>query len=602
MEQVAERKPHFGIRKLTIGAASVLLGTTLWIATSASVSHAEETSGNGDGNANENQNNGVSTPEVNENTKVVVKTTIDPEQAKNAVEDAKSSSNADAQNENAASVKSNIQNDESATDQVTDAQKAQNIGAAQSDISATENTKGSNVMQDVTPAGNTNVNVNKQAANNSAVKNNSASKSVKAAQTENAINKTAEDVTKANINDAVNQGKVNTDKNKLDLSKLDLTKGEQAAGEATDLNLKAQDKLAGLIKANGKESGNEVATSNINPNDKESVDTGKAGSSLISSASNGKNSGVELDTKKVGKIVVEATDTGNFTKNDSKDTIPVDPYVGISGHQAKDAAGKTVKMDVDDLKSDANSLTDQQIAALFGMQLFQEGGENDEGSDSAGTIEVNGEKFTPTFNYTDVYKNNSAYNNIPESQYAYAAAIDKSNNSTVIWTTDRSNPGKTIHFWINGVEKASITPGESYTASGEHKKSYNFTNDENSDEYHLNKVRTSKDGYTFIGYEATGVNGTSDPDNGVSGNINHSGSDFHWIYQDGHEINLNDTGSHSIATAMVSGKVTKIFIMLTLIQGKFYQQQQAMHFLDNIMIFRMIHRLQLHIRTRLIIL
>lgn len=36
MEQAAERKPHFGIRKLTIGAASVLLGTSLWMGVTAS--------------------------------------------------------------------------------------------------------------------------------------------------------------------------------------------------------------------------------------------------------------------------------------------------------------------------------------------------------------------------------------------------------------------------------------------------------------------------------------------------------------------------------------------------------------------------------------
>lgn len=40
MEKAAERKPHFAIRKLTIGAASVLLGTTLWMSTTASTSHA----------------------------------------------------------------------------------------------------------------------------------------------------------------------------------------------------------------------------------------------------------------------------------------------------------------------------------------------------------------------------------------------------------------------------------------------------------------------------------------------------------------------------------------------------------------------------------
>lgn len=41
MEEAAERKPHFAIRKLTIGAASVLLGTSLWLGVSASTTHAE---------------------------------------------------------------------------------------------------------------------------------------------------------------------------------------------------------------------------------------------------------------------------------------------------------------------------------------------------------------------------------------------------------------------------------------------------------------------------------------------------------------------------------------------------------------------------------
>lgn len=41
MEETAERQSHFGIRKLTIGAASVLLGTTLFFGTNAKVAKAE---------------------------------------------------------------------------------------------------------------------------------------------------------------------------------------------------------------------------------------------------------------------------------------------------------------------------------------------------------------------------------------------------------------------------------------------------------------------------------------------------------------------------------------------------------------------------------
>ncbi|TSO25466.1 YSIRK-type signal peptide-containing protein [Lactobacillus sp. LL6] len=41
MEETSDRQSHFGIRKLTIGAVSVLLGTTLWMSTSANVTHAD---------------------------------------------------------------------------------------------------------------------------------------------------------------------------------------------------------------------------------------------------------------------------------------------------------------------------------------------------------------------------------------------------------------------------------------------------------------------------------------------------------------------------------------------------------------------------------
>ncbi|WP_289460898.1 mucin-binding protein [Lactobacillus intestinalis] len=48
MEQAAERQSHFGIRKLTIGAASVLLGTTLWLGNNANVAKADTNADKGD--------------------------------------------------------------------------------------------------------------------------------------------------------------------------------------------------------------------------------------------------------------------------------------------------------------------------------------------------------------------------------------------------------------------------------------------------------------------------------------------------------------------------------------------------------------------------
>lgn len=47
MEQAAQRQNHFSIRKLTIGTASVLLGTSLYFGTQTSQVHAEVKSGNG---------------------------------------------------------------------------------------------------------------------------------------------------------------------------------------------------------------------------------------------------------------------------------------------------------------------------------------------------------------------------------------------------------------------------------------------------------------------------------------------------------------------------------------------------------------------------
>ncbi|MDE6491946.1 MAG: YSIRK-type signal peptide-containing protein, partial [Lactobacillus sp.] len=48
IEQTAERQSHFGIRKLTIGAASVLLGTTLWLGNNANVAKADTNPDKGD--------------------------------------------------------------------------------------------------------------------------------------------------------------------------------------------------------------------------------------------------------------------------------------------------------------------------------------------------------------------------------------------------------------------------------------------------------------------------------------------------------------------------------------------------------------------------
>ncbi|XKU95729.1 YSIRK-type signal peptide-containing protein [Lactobacillus acidophilus] len=71
MENVAERQPHFSIRKLTIGAASVLLSTTLWMSVNTSSVHAENID-NSDNDAHEATESNTETPSINDDTKVVV--------------------------------------------------------------------------------------------------------------------------------------------------------------------------------------------------------------------------------------------------------------------------------------------------------------------------------------------------------------------------------------------------------------------------------------------------------------------------------------------------------------------------------------------------
>ena len=74
MENAADRRQHCRITKLTVGAASVLVGTTLWLGTNASTAHADVADGNTEPEAHEasdtQADNGTSTAE-----KVVVEQT-----------------------------------------------------------------------------------------------------------------------------------------------------------------------------------------------------------------------------------------------------------------------------------------------------------------------------------------------------------------------------------------------------------------------------------------------------------------------------------------------------------------------------------------------
>lgn len=70
MAQTAERQSHFGIRKLTVGAASVLLGTSLWLGNNADIIKADTKADNNEADKAQNSESAVvSTQKVD---KVVV--------------------------------------------------------------------------------------------------------------------------------------------------------------------------------------------------------------------------------------------------------------------------------------------------------------------------------------------------------------------------------------------------------------------------------------------------------------------------------------------------------------------------------------------------
>ena len=80
MENVAERQSHFGIRKLIIGAASVLLGTTLWMS-NGNVVQASDNGNDGNNGDHAADDSKTETPKITDDTKVVIEKSDDAAQA-----------------------------------------------------------------------------------------------------------------------------------------------------------------------------------------------------------------------------------------------------------------------------------------------------------------------------------------------------------------------------------------------------------------------------------------------------------------------------------------------------------------------------------------
>lgn len=72
LSRMSECKQRFGIRKLTVGTVSVLLGTTLWLGRNATVAHAADNDVDNAEGVKQTTNSNVATPHVDENTQVKV--------------------------------------------------------------------------------------------------------------------------------------------------------------------------------------------------------------------------------------------------------------------------------------------------------------------------------------------------------------------------------------------------------------------------------------------------------------------------------------------------------------------------------------------------
>lgn len=129
LAKVAERQQHFGIRKLTIGAASVLLGTTLWLSGKANVVRADVQTDNNNETPHEATQSSQSTPEINENTKVEVEVPTENENVNSVANEATDSiSPSDSEDQQQSSQTDLMVKNQAVNGAQQEDQKAQSVG------------------------------------------------------------------------------------------------------------------------------------------------------------------------------------------------------------------------------------------------------------------------------------------------------------------------------------------------------------------------------------------------------------------------------------------------------------------------------------------
>ena len=218
-EDSAEKTPHYGLRKLSAGVASVLLSTTLWMSKSAEAHAATETA-----NTQNTVNNDQSNANVKTESGLIV-------QSSNS--DATQSSKSDQTKEKSNSVESAKATDTSANKvkAATDSEKKDSAGAAQTDNTSnstesksTDSTSETKVADDSTTAKNTvqKSDATKKSTSTDEAKSktdaDSAKKTDEAEKTAKSDSNTADKSDNAESNNSENKS-ANTDKQASDTEK-----------------------------------------------------------------------------------------------------------------------------------------------------------------------------------------------------------------------------------------------------------------------------------------------------------------------------------------------------------------------------------------------
>ena len=272
------------------------------------------------------------------------------------------------------------------------------------------------------------------------------------------------------------------------------------------------------------------------------------------------------------KAAMDANATAAKTTNPTTENQATTQAADNNNATADNVETQNFNVPTADVAGDVNYANAFQSLMLFASPR------NFQNNDSA----VDLANFNPTINYQNPYTNNNVYGvSIPETQYAYSAAIDKKNgNKVLVWTTDKANPGQTLYFYVGSTLAATINATDKRT-QGFNVNIYN-TNDPSFYQgghytYDYTKARKAVGGYTFYLNNVKGIDG-SKVNNGISGNFSRGNSNMVFQRMDGSGdlYNTNPTStSWTSVSALAPTEVTQHIYYVNADTGELMATKEA---------------------------